>query len=110
MQPTGGGGASAGAEAGPDRQTEGGGGAAERLPGDGAGPDCPGTAEKTPVGGSTWLLFTDSLVSLQAEIYKADFLAEREAREKLNQKKEELQEQLTRSLADIEKLKQEATR
>lgn len=49
-------------------------------------------------------------VCVQAEIYKADFLAEREAREKLNQKKEELQEQLTRALADIEKLKQEATR
>lgn len=45
----------------------------------------------------------------QAEIYKADFLAEREAREKLNQKKEELQEQLTQALADIDRLKQEAT-
>lgn len=44
VQPTGGGGASAGAEAGPDRQTEGGGGAAERLPGDGARPHCSGTA------------------------------------------------------------------
>lgn len=49
-------------------------------------------------------------LSVQAEIYKADFLAEREAREKLNQKKEELQEQLTRAHADIEKLKLEATR
>lgn len=49
------------------------------------------------------------VVSPQAEIYKADFLAEREAREKLNQKKEELQEQLTQALADIDRLKQEAT-
>lgn len=110
MQPTGGGGASAGAEARPDRQTEGGGGAAERLPGDGAGPHCPGTVASQPVSAATWLHFTRSLVSVQAEIYKADFLAEREAREKLNQKKEELQEQLTRAHADIEKLKQEATR
>lgn len=45
----------------------------------------------------------------QAEIYKADFLAEREAREKLNQKKEELQEQLNQALAENERLKQEAT-
>lgn len=45
----------------------------------------------------------------QAEIYKADFLAEREAREKLNQKKEELQDQLTQALAEIDRLKQEAT-
>lgn len=43
----------------------------------------------------------------QAEIYKADFLAEREAREKLNQKKEELQEQLHQAVAEIDKLKQE---
>lgn len=47
---------------------------------------------------------------VQAEIYKADFLAEREAREKLNQKKEELQDQLTKAVTEIEKLKQEATR
>ncbi len=45
----------------------------------------------------------------QAEIYKADFLAEREAREKLNQKKEELQDQLTQAIAEIDRLKQEAT-
>lgn len=45
----------------------------------------------------------------QAEIYKADFLAEREAREKLNQKKEEVQEQLNQARAEIERLKQEAT-
>lgn len=51
-----------------------------------------------------------SHVSLtQAEIYKADFLAEREAREKLNQKKEELQEQLNQALAENERLKKEAT-
>lgn len=43
----------------------------------------------------------------QAEIYKADFLAEREAREKLNQKKEELQEHLNQAVAEIDKLKQE---
>lgn len=47
-------------------------------------------------------------VFAQAEIYKADFLAEREAREKLNQKKEELQDQLTQALAEIDRLKQEA--
>lgn len=45
----------------------------------------------------------------QAEIYKADFLAEREAREKLHQKKEELQDQLTQAIAEIDRLKQEAT-
>lgn len=45
----------------------------------------------------------------QAEIYKADFLAEREAREKLNQRKEELQDHLTQAMAEIDKLKQEAT-
>lgn len=50
-----------------------------------------------------------ALLCLQAEIYKADFLAEREAREKLNQKKEELQDQLSQALADIDRLKQEAT-
>lgn len=48
-------------------------------------------------------------VFAQAEIYKADFLAEREAREKLNQKKEELQDQLTQALTEIDRLKQEAT-
>lgn len=48
-------------------------------------------------------------VCAQAEIYKADFLAEREAREKLNQKKEELQDQLTQAMAEIDRLKQEAT-
>ncbi|XP_074538472.1 NF-kappa-B essential modulator isoform X4 [Halichoeres trimaculatus] len=54
-------------------------------------------------------LETIPVLTAQADIYKADFLAEREAREKLNQKKEELQEQLTRARAEIEKLKQEAT-
>ena len=48
-------------------------------------------------------------VCVQAEIYKADFLAEREAREKLNQRKEELQDQLTQALAEIDRLKQEGT-
>ncbi|XP_038129383.1 NF-kappa-B essential modulator isoform X1 [Cyprinodon tularosa] len=54
-------------------------------------------------------LETVPVLTAQAEIYKADFLAEREAREKLNQKKEELQEQLTQALAEIDRLKQEAT-
>ncbi|XP_049608373.1 NF-kappa-B essential modulator isoform X1 [Syngnathus scovelli] len=53
-------------------------------------------------------LETVPVLTAQAEIYKADFLAEREAREKLNQKKEELQDQLTHALAEIDKLKQEA--
>ena len=48
-------------------------------------------------------------VCVQAEIYKADFLAERAAREKLNQRKEELQDQLTQALAEIDRLKQEGT-
>lgn len=48
-------------------------------------------------------------VFAQAEIYKADFLAEREAREKLNQKKEDLQDQLTQAIAEIDRLKVEAT-
>lgn len=50
-----------------------------------------------------------TFVVAQAEIYKADFLAEREAREKLNQKKEELQEQLNQALADNDRFKQEAS-
>lgn len=62
---------------------------------------------------TTWPLLATvtfpCLFSSQAEIYKADFLAEREAREKLNQKKEELQDQLNQALAEIDRLKQEAT-
>ncbi|XP_070824657.1 NF-kappa-B essential modulator isoform X2 [Chaetodon trifascialis] len=54
-------------------------------------------------------LETVPVLTAQAEIYKADFLAEREAREKLNQKKEKLQDQLTQALAEIDRLKQEAT-
>ncbi|KAK1897916.1 NF-kappa-B essential modulator [Dissostichus eleginoides] len=54
-------------------------------------------------------LETVPVLTAQAEIYKADFLAEREAREKLNQKKEELQDQLTQALTEIDRLKQEAT-
>ncbi|KAM7411113.1 hypothetical protein PAMA_021205 [Pampus argenteus] len=54
-------------------------------------------------------LETVPVLTAQAEIYKADFLAEREAREKLNQKKEELQDQLTQTQAEIDRLKQEAT-
>ncbi|XP_017293883.1 NF-kappa-B essential modulator [Kryptolebias marmoratus] len=53
-------------------------------------------------------LETVPVLTAQAEIYKADFLAEREAREKLNQKKEELQEQLNQAMVEIEALKQEA--
>ncbi|XP_061844314.1 NF-kappa-B essential modulator isoform X1 [Nerophis lumbriciformis] len=54
-------------------------------------------------------LETVPVLTAQAEIYKADFLAEREAREKLNQKKEELQDQLTQTLAELDRHKQEAT-
>ncbi|XP_017568258.1 NF-kappa-B essential modulator isoform X1 [Pygocentrus nattereri] len=50
---------------------------------------------------------TVQVLTAQAEIYKLDFQAEREAREKLNQKKEELQEKLNRALAEINLLKQE---
>ncbi|KAM6982992.1 LOW QUALITY PROTEIN: NF-kappa-B essential modulator [Tautogolabrus adspersus] len=53
-------------------------------------------------------LETVPVLTAQADIYKADFLAEREAREKLNQKKEELQEQLTQARTEIDRLKQEA--
>uniref|UniRef100_A0A3B4XSJ3 NF-kappa-B essential modulator n=1 Tax=Seriola lalandi dorsalis TaxID=1841481 RepID=A0A3B4XSJ3_SERLL len=53
-------------------------------------------------------LETVPVLAAQAEIYKADFLAEREAREKLNQKKEELQDQLNQAQAEIERLKQDA--
>ncbi|XP_030218733.1 NF-kappa-B essential modulator isoform X3 [Gadus morhua] len=52
-------------------------------------------------------LETVPVLTAQAEIYKADFLAEREAREKLNQRKEELQDQLTQAMAEIDRLKQE---
>uniref|UniRef100_A0A8C7M4F2 CCHC NOA-type domain-containing protein n=1 Tax=Oncorhynchus kisutch TaxID=8019 RepID=A0A8C7M4F2_ONCKI len=51
----------------------------------------------------------DSKLKTEAEIYKADFLAEREAREKLNQRKEELQDHLNKALAEMERLKQEGT-
>lgn len=54
-------------------------------------------------------LETVPVLTAQAEIYKADFLAEREAREKLNQKKEELQDQLNQAFAEIDRLKQDAT-
>ncbi|KAM4737982.1 NF-kappa-B essential modulator isoform 2-T2 [Anableps anableps] len=54
-------------------------------------------------------LETVPVLTAQAEIYKADFLAEREAREKLNQKKEELQEKLTQAHAEIDRLKHEVT-
>ncbi|XP_067381752.1 NF-kappa-B essential modulator-like isoform X2 [Channa argus] len=54
-------------------------------------------------------LETVPVLTAQAEIYKADFLAEREAREKLNQKKEELQDQLNQALAELDRFKQEAT-
>ncbi|XP_051948217.1 NF-kappa-B essential modulator isoform X2 [Xyrauchen texanus] len=54
-------------------------------------------------------LETIPVLNAQAEIYKMDFLAEREAREKLNQKKEELQEELTKAMAEIDRLKLEGT-
>ncbi|KAL1020488.1 hypothetical protein UPYG_G00000730 [Umbra pygmaea] len=54
-------------------------------------------------------LETVPVLTAQAEIYKADFLAEREAREKLHQRKEELQDQLSTAQAEIERLKQEGT-
>uniref|UniRef100_A0A667X497 NF-kappa-B essential modulator n=1 Tax=Myripristis murdjan TaxID=586833 RepID=A0A667X497_9TELE len=54
-------------------------------------------------------LETIPVLTAQAEIYKADFLAEREAREKLHQRKEELQDQLTRAVTEIDKLKREGT-
>ncbi|XP_051961566.1 NF-kappa-B essential modulator-like isoform X2 [Xyrauchen texanus] len=54
-------------------------------------------------------LETIPVLTAQAEIYKMDFLAEREAREKLHQKKEELQEELTKTMAEIDRLKQEGT-
>ncbi|XP_067302580.1 NF-kappa-B essential modulator isoform X2 [Pseudorasbora parva] len=54
-------------------------------------------------------LETIPVLNAQAEIYKMDFLAEREAREKLHQKKEELQEELNKALVEIERLKQEGT-
>ncbi|XP_030624405.1 NF-kappa-B essential modulator isoform X2 [Chanos chanos] len=54
-------------------------------------------------------LETVPVLTAQAEIYKMDFLAEREAREKLHQKKEELQEQLNQAKAEIDRLIQEGT-
>lgn len=54
-------------------------------------------------------LETIPVLNAQAEIYKMDFLAEREAREKLHQKKEELQEELNKALAEMDRLKQEGT-
>ncbi|XP_061075622.1 NF-kappa-B essential modulator isoform X1 [Conger conger] len=50
-------------------------------------------------------LETVPVLTAQAEIYKADFRAEREAREKLHQRKEELQEQLTQALAELDRVK-----
>ncbi|TRZ01933.1 hypothetical protein DNTS_012387, partial [Danionella cerebrum] len=54
-------------------------------------------------------LETIPVLNAQAEIYRMDFLAEREAREKLNQKKEELHEELNKALVEIGRLKQEGT-
>ncbi|XP_062396730.1 NF-kappa-B essential modulator isoform X3 [Sardina pilchardus] len=54
-------------------------------------------------------LETIPVLTAQAEIYKADFLAERSAREKLNAVKEEMLEQLNQAKADIERLKQEGS-
>ncbi|XP_067381763.1 NF-kappa-B essential modulator-like isoform X1 [Channa argus] len=54
-------------------------------------------------------LETVPVLTAQVEIYKADFLAERAAREELNQKNMELRDQMNEALAEIERLKQEAT-
>ncbi|CAL8366798.1 unnamed protein product [Lota lota] len=62
---------------------------------------------KEEVEQQKYTLETVPVLTAQAEIYKADFLAEREAREKLNQRKEELQDQLNQALAEIDQLKQE---
>ncbi|XP_062871681.1 NF-kappa-B essential modulator isoform X2 [Trichomycterus rosablanca] len=50
---------------------------------------------------------TITVLTAQADIFKSDFLAERRAREELNQKKEELQEKLNQSLTEVNLLKQE---
>uniref|UniRef100_W5NAA3 NF-kappa-B essential modulator n=1 Tax=Lepisosteus oculatus TaxID=7918 RepID=W5NAA3_LEPOC len=54
-------------------------------------------------------LETVPVLTAQAEIYKADFLAEREAREKLHEQKEALQEQLAQLQVDRERLLAEGT-
>ncbi|XP_006130123.2 NF-kappa-B essential modulator isoform X1 [Pelodiscus sinensis] len=51
------------------------------------------------------LLETIPVLKAQADIYKADFLAEREAREKLHEQREALQEQLEQLRRDYDKLK-----
>ncbi|KAF5903467.1 NF-kappa-B essential modulator isoform X1 [Clarias magur] len=50
---------------------------------------------------------TIDVLTAQAEIYKSDFLAERRAREELNQKKEDLQEKLNQTLTELNIHKQE---
>ncbi|KAM9444615.1 NF-kappa-B essential modulator [Clarias gariepinus] len=50
---------------------------------------------------------TIDVLTQQAEIYKSDFLAERRAREELNQKKEDLQEKLNQTLTELNLHKQE---
>ncbi|XP_067403007.1 NF-kappa-B essential modulator isoform X3 [Emydura macquarii macquarii] len=54
------------------------------------------------------VLETIPVLKAQADIYKADFLAEREAREKLHEQREALQEQLEQLRRDYEKLKADA--
>ncbi|XP_048879805.1 NF-kappa-B essential modulator isoform X2 [Brienomyrus brachyistius] len=54
-------------------------------------------------------LETVPVLAAQAEIFKADFLAERQARETLNQRKEELQEQLNKTAMEVDRLKLEVT-
>ncbi|XP_074872703.1 NF-kappa-B essential modulator isoform X2 [Carettochelys insculpta] len=51
------------------------------------------------------LLETIPVLKAQADIYKVDFLAEREAREKLHEQREALQEQLEQLRRDYDKLK-----
>ncbi|XP_043936041.1 NF-kappa-B essential modulator-like [Protopterus annectens] len=50
---------------------------------------------------------TVTILKAQAEIFKADFLAEREAREKLHEQKESLQEQLQKLKFDFERVRTE---
>ncbi|XP_037744742.1 NF-kappa-B essential modulator isoform X4 [Chelonia mydas] len=54
------------------------------------------------------VLETIPVLKAQADIYKADFLAEREAREKLHEQRETLQEQLEQLRRDYDKLKADA--
>ncbi|KAM9113134.1 NF-kappa-B essential modulator isoform 2-T2 [Pangshura tecta] len=54
------------------------------------------------------MLETIPVLKAQADIYKADFLAEREAREKLHEQREDLKEQFEQLRRDYDKLKADA--